>query len=133
MYVLDSIHTASAGPFVQTHHILGIVVSDGLEVAELSFPGLFVGEKIRGLYVNNLVTFAPHEVYFLSTCLLPRENLVMLLFVTYLEGMKTIYVDTPYFVDEISVLQGFQVVDDLQGGDVDMLRLEITADVVGGE
>ena len=32
--------------------VLGIVVFDGSQVAKLPFPGLFIRDEVRGLYVN---------------------------------------------------------------------------------
>lgn len=37
--VFDAIYGAAACPFIETDHVLGVVVADGLQVAELSLAG----------------------------------------------------------------------------------------------
>ena len=93
MHVLDAIHAASAGPFVQTHHILGIIVADGLEITKLSLPRLLVGKEIGRLYVDYLVSLSPHKVYFLTAGLLAGEYLVMLLGEMQEDGILHQFVD----------------------------------------
>ena len=62
-----------------------------------------------------------------------QAEILKIVFITNLKRFQSCHIHTTYFVDEIGLLQGTDVVDDLQGRDVDTLRLEVTADVVGRE
>lgn len=43
--VFDAIYGAAACTFIETDHVLGVVVADGLQVAELSLAGGFIQKQ----------------------------------------------------------------------------------------
>lgn len=43
--MFDAIYGAAACTFIETDHVLGVVVADGLQVAELSLAGGFIQKQ----------------------------------------------------------------------------------------
>ena len=79
MYMVDTIDAAAACPLVKTDNIFGVVVTYGLQIAELTLTGRFVRHEIRGLYVHYLVILPGYEVDLSSAGHLSCENLIPLL------------------------------------------------------
>lgn len=43
--VFDAIYGAAACTFIETDHVLGVVIADGIQVAELSLAGGFIQKQ----------------------------------------------------------------------------------------
>ena len=60
-----------------------------------------------------------------------QAKILKIVFVANLKRLQSGDVYTANLMDEVGLLQGTEIVDDLQGRNVYPLRLEVTADVVG--
>lgn len=62
--VFDAIYGAAACTFIETDHVLGVVVADGLQVAELSLAGGFIQKRMRIGYRLLLLLFVQRNLLF---------------------------------------------------------------------
>ena len=62
--VFDAIYGAAACTFIETDHVLGVVVADGLQVAELSLAGGFIQKRMRIGYRLLLLFFVQRNLLF---------------------------------------------------------------------
>ena len=62
--VFDAIYGAAACPFIEIDHVLGVVVADGLQVAELSLSGGFIQEQDAVGYRLLLLLFVQRNPLF---------------------------------------------------------------------
>ena len=60
-----------------------------------------------------------------------QAEVFKIVFVANLKHLQSSNLYTANLMDEVGLLQGTEIVDDLQGRDIYPLRLEITADIVG--
>lgn len=73
--MFDAIYGAAACTFIETDYVLGVVVADGLQVAELSLAGGFIQKQD----VDYFFSFSCNEIYFFATCLLAGEHFIAML------------------------------------------------------
>lgn len=62
--MFDAIYGAAACTFIETDHVLGVVVADGLQVAELSLAGGFIQKRMRIGYRLLLLLFVQRNLLF---------------------------------------------------------------------
>ena len=69
MEVVDAFVITTTGPLIQTNHILGIIVRDGKQVAELACTGLLIAHLESSLHIDTHIAVQRNKIDFLFTLL----------------------------------------------------------------
>ena len=68
MEVVDAFVITTTGPLIQTNHILGIIVRDGKQVAELACTGLLIAHLESSLHIDTHIAVQRNKIDFLVFC-----------------------------------------------------------------